>query len=103
MPDGEYELGGLPAIKKGREVRLKEGGAIAGSGTDLMDCLKTVVLDMDIPLEAAVAAATINPARRIGIADKYGSLEPGKYADIVLLDKKDLSIKKILRKGSPIG
>ncbi len=103
MPDGEYELGGLPAIKKGREVRLKEGGAIAGSGTDLMDCLKTVVLDMNLPIEAAVAAATINPAKRIGIADKYGSLEPGKYADIVLLDKKDLSIKKILRKGSPIG
>ena len=103
MPDGEYELGGLPAIKKGREVRLKEGGAIAGSGTDLMDCLRTVVLDMGLPLEIAVAAATINPARRIGISDKYGSLEPGRLADIVLLDKTTLTIKKILRKGSPVG
>ena len=103
MPDGEYDLGGLPAIKKGREVRLKDGGAIAGSGTDLMDCLKTVVLDMGLPLEVAVAAATINPAKRIGIYDKYGSLEPGKLADIVLLNKNDLSINRILRKGSPIG
>ncbi len=103
MPDGEYDLGGLPAIKKGREVRLKDGGAIAGSGTDLMDCLKTVVLDMGLPLEVAVAAATVNPAKRIGIYDKYGSLEPGKLADIVLLNKKDLSINTIFRKGSPIG
>ena len=103
MPDGEYDLGGLAAIKKGREVRLKDGGAIAGSGTDLMDCLRTVVLDMGLPLEIAVAAATINPARRIGISDKYGSLEPGRLADIVLLDKTTLKIKKILRKGSPVG
>ena len=103
MPDGEYDLGGLTAIKKGREVRLKDGGAIAGSGTDLMDCLRTVVLDMGLPLEIAVAAATINPARRIGISDKYGSLEPGRLADIVLLDKTTLTIKKILRKGSPVG
>ena len=103
MPDGEYDLGGLAAIKKGREVRLKDGGAIAGSGTDLMDCLRTVVLDMGLPLEIAVAAATINPARRIGISDKYGRLEPGRLADIVLLDKTTLTIKKILRKGSPVG
>ena len=103
MPDGEYDLGGLPAIKKGREVRLKDGGAIAGSGTDLMDCLRTVVLDMGLPLEVALAAATVNPAKRIGIYDKYGSLEPGKLADIVLLNKKDLSINRIFRKGSPIG
>jgi N-acetylglucosamine-6-phosphate deacetylase len=49
-----------------------------------------------------VAAATVNPAKRIGIYDKYGSLEPGKLADIVLLNKKDLSINTIFRKGSPI-
>ncbi len=103
MPDGEYDLGGLPAVKKGREVRLKDGGAIAGSASDLMDCLRTAVLEMGIPLETAVAAATVNPARRIGIYDRYGSLEPGKLADVVLLSKKDLSIRRVYRKGSPVG
>lgn len=103
MPDGEYDLGGLAAVKKGREVRLVDGGAIAGSGTDLMDCLRTVVLDMGLPIETAVAAATINPAKRIGIDDRYGSLEPGRLADIVLLDRTTLTIKKIFRKGSPVG
>ena len=102
MPDGEYELGGLPTIKTGREVRLKEGGAIAGSVTDLMGCLKTVVTEMGLPLETAVAAATINPARRIGIDDKYGTLEVGKIADIVLLSKENLEIKGIYKKGTPI-
>ncbi|MCR5476256.1 MAG: N-acetylglucosamine-6-phosphate deacetylase [Lachnospiraceae bacterium] len=103
MPDGEYDLGGLPAVKKGREVRLKDGGAIAGSASDLMDCLRTAVLEMGIPLETAVAAATVNPARRIGIYDRYGSLEPGKLADVVLLSKKDLSLVRVYRKGSPVG
>lgn len=97
MPDGEYELGGLPTVKKGREIRLVEGGAIAGSVTDLMDCLRTVVLEMGIPLETAVAAATINPARCIGIDDRYGSLEAGKRADIVLLDKNSLDVKRVIQ------
>ncbi len=95
MPDGEYELGGLPTVKKGREIRLVDGGAIAGSGTDLMECLRIAVLEMRIPLETAVAAATINPARCIGVDDRYGSLESGKRANIVLLDKNNLEIKRM--------
>ena len=38
-------------------------GALAGSATNLMECLKTVVQKMGIPLETAVACATRNPAR----------------------------------------
>ena len=97
MPDGEYELGGLPIIKKGKEIRLAEGGSIAGSCTDLMGCLKTAVREMGIPLEDAVAAATINPARCISVDDKYGSLEVGKLANIVLLGIDDLEVKRVIR------
>ena len=96
MPDGEYELGGLPTIKKGKEIRLAEGGAIAGSGTDLMGCLKTAVKEMGIPLETAVAAATINPARCIGIDERYGSLEVGKRANVVLIGRDDLEVKRVI-------
>ncbi len=96
MPDGDYELGGLATIKKGKEIRLLDGGAIAGSGTDLMGCLQTAVSDMGIPLEDAVAAATINPARCIEIADKYGSLEIGKSPGIVLLGRDDLEVKRVI-------
>ncbi len=97
MPDGEYELGGLATIKKGKEIRLKDGGTIAGSVTDLMGCLRTAVLEMGIPLEKAVAAATINPAWCIGISDRYGSLEAGKLANIVLIDQKDLEIRHVIK------
>jgi imidazolonepropionase-like amidohydrolase len=37
-----------------------------------------------LPYEAALAAITINPARIWGIADRVGSLEPGRDADVVI-------------------
>ena len=48
-----------------------------------------------IPLEEAIAAATINPAKSIGIFDHTGSLTPGKRADVILLDK-DLNLVKVI-------
>ena len=39
-----------------------------------------------LPMEEAWKAITINPATQIGIADRVGSLEPGKDADIVIMD-----------------
>jgi imidazolonepropionase-like amidohydrolase len=39
-----------------------------------------------LPAETAVRAATIEPARLWGVADRVGSLEPGKDADLVLFD-----------------
>ena len=102
MPDGEYDLGGLLVDKRGRECRLKEGGAIAGSGSDLMDCLKIVVKEMGIPLETAVAAATINPARRIGVDDLHGQIAPGRYGDLVLLDKETLELKGVFKQGKKV-
>ena len=53
---------------------------------------------MNIPLESAVRCATLNPAKSIGIDDKYGSLEEGKYANAVVLDK-NLNIVSIIQKG----
>ncbi len=99
MEDGEYELGGQPVIKEGRICRLKEEGNIAGSVSNLFDCLRTAVLDMDIPLARAVASCTINPARRIGADKLYGSIEPGKFADLLLVDKESFELKKVIKRG----
>ena len=98
MEDGQYELGGQPVTVVGNVATLTEGGAIAGSATNLMDCMRTVVKEMHIPFESAVRCATLNPAKSIGIDDKYGSLEEGKYANAVVLDK-DLNIVSIIQKG----
>ena len=37
-------------------------------------------------MEEALAAATINAAAALGVSDKYGSLEEGKMADMLILN-----------------
>jgi len=51
-----------------------------------------------IPFKQAVKSATINPAKAIRVDDKTGSVQVGKLADIVVLDK-DLEIKLVIVKG----
>ena len=101
MPDGQYTLGGLDVNVVGRLATLVSDGAIAGSATNLMDCMRTVVKKMGIPLETAVACATINPAKSLGVEEEYGSIEKGKKADIVLLDS-DLELTAVIKDGVKI-
>lgn len=101
MPDGEYALGGQKVIKKGNVATL-EDGTIAGSATNLMDCLRIAVQKMQIPLESAVKCAAVNPARSVGIYDRYGSITPGKTANLVLLKEEDLSTVQVILKGKCI-
>ena len=84
MPDGEYELGGQTIILKGGRSNLSVGGAIAGSAANLFDCFQNAV-KFGIPLEIAVQAAAINPARAVSIDSLVGSLEIGKAADFLIL------------------
>lgn len=97
MDDGTYTLGGLPVMVKGNLATL-EDGTIAGSATNLMDCMRTAVQKMNIPLEMAIATATINPAKAIGEEKMYGSIAIGKYADAILMTP-DLNIRGIVHKG----
>mgnify|MGYP004461651155 CR=1 FL=1 len=98
MPDGQYTLGGLDVKVVGKRATLVSDGAIAGSATNLADCMRTVVKEMQIPLETAVACATINPAKSLGIDDQYGSIKAGKKADIVLL-KDNLDLQAVIKDG----
>ena len=98
MPDGQYTLGGLDVKVVGKRATLVSDGAIAGSATNLADCMRTVVKEMQIPLETAIACATINPAKSLGIDDQYGSIKAGKKADIVLL-KDNLDLQAVVKDG----
>ena len=86
LEDGEYTLGGQPVTVKGNLATLHDG-TIAGSATNLMDCMRFVVKEVGLPLETAVRCATANPAREIGIYHDVGSITAGKKADFVLLDQ----------------
>jgi N-acetylglucosamine-6-phosphate deacetylase len=100
LADGIYTLGGQKVHKNGSRATLADG-TIAGSVTNLMDCMVTAVRDMHIPFEVAVACASENPAKEIGIFDRCGSIEVGKEADLVLLDK-DLNIQEVYLNGKKI-
>ena len=84
MPDGRYTLGGQEVFLKGRIPRLADG-TIAGSATNLYDCM-LLAIAFGIPREEALAAATILPARQIGAEEELGSIEAGKRADFVICD-----------------
>ncbi len=100
MSDGDYTLGGQAVTVKGKLATLADG-TIAGSVTDLMNCMRTAV-SFGIPLEDAVWAAAVNPARSIGIFSRMGSLEPGKRANVVVLDQ-NLELKDVFFRGELVS
>ena len=99
MPDGDYTLGGQPVQVKGKYATLDDG-TLAGSVTDLMSCMKTAV-SFGIPLEDAVRAAAVNPAKSIGIYSRVGSIENGKLANLAVLDQ-DLELKAVVFRGEVV-
>lgn len=98
LKDGEYSLGGQSVRVRGNLASL-EDDTIAGSVTNLLDCMREAVREMGIPLESAVKCAAVNSARSVGIYDEFGSITPGKKADVVLLHKEDLELRQVIMNG----
>ncbi|MFI5661098.1 N-acetylglucosamine-6-phosphate deacetylase [Streptomyces sp. NPDC051684] len=96
--DGRYMLGPLEVEVKDSVARLVEGGSIAGSTLTLDRAFKRAVTVDKLPVEDVVRAISANPAQLLGLYDKVGSLEPGKDADLVVLDAQ-FEVKGVLRKG----
>lgn len=93
LADGVYDLGGQQVTVCGKVATLADG-TIAGSVTNLFDCMGKI-MEFGIPAEEAIAAATMNPAKSIGIYDEVGSLTAGKRADMLLVDK-DFRLVEVL-------
>ncbi|MFJ3724267.1 N-acetylglucosamine-6-phosphate deacetylase [Streptomyces sp. NPDC090045] len=96
--DGTYHLGPLEVEVKKGVARLVEGGSIAGSTLTLDTAFKRSVTLDKLPVESVVQAISANPAKLIGLYDEIGSLEPGKYADLVVLDAA-FDVKGVMRRG----
>ena len=96
--DGRYMLGPLEVEVTDGVARLVEGGSIAGSTLTLDRAFRRAVTVDRLPVQDVVAALSANPARLLGIDDRVGSLEPGKDADLVLLDQ-DFTLKGVMRHG----
>ncbi|MFI6936611.1 N-acetylglucosamine-6-phosphate deacetylase [Streptomyces sp. NPDC050287] len=96
--DGRYVLGPLEVEVSEGVARLVQGGSIAGSTLTLDRAFQRAVTTDGLPVRDVVAALSANPARVLGMYDAIGSLEPGKDADLVLLDA-DFALKGVMRRG----
>ena len=99
MPDGAFDL-------EGRSATLAEGraflsdGTIAGAAVNLFDGLRNAIR-FGIRREDAVEAATITPARRIGMQDRIGAIAPGCYADFIVCDD-EMNLAQVYLHGVPV-
>ena len=99
-PEGtRFQLGGQDAWLRGGVAKLADG-TIACSATNLWTCLQNV-LKWNVPEEEAIRAATFNPAKAIGAADKVGTIETGKLADFVVTNA-DYTQKRVFIGGKEI-
>ncbi|MGW5479004.1 N-acetylglucosamine-6-phosphate deacetylase [Streptomyces sp. NPDC004008] len=97
--DGRYMLGPLEVEVTDGVARLVQGGSIAGSTLTLDRAFRRAVTVDRLPVQDVVAAISANPARLLGVYDRVGSLEPGKDADLVLLDE-EFALKGVMRRGA---
>ncbi len=95
MPDGRYQLGPI-------EVDVKDGkctsnGSLAGSVLTMDRAVRNVTKFSDWTLRDAVQAATLNPARAVGLGAHHGVLAPGAHADVTVLSRSGEVLKTVVR------
>jgi len=85
LPEGRYIIHDRPLIIEGTQLKCETAGVLAGTVAGLNQCLLNVTR-CGFPAGMAIKMATENPARSVGVFDRKGSVEPGKDADLVLLN-----------------
>lgn len=97
LGDGISELGGQKVIVKDDVARLADG-TIAGSVLRMNEGVWNFWQNTGCSLPESIAAASLNPARELGIEQEYGSVAIGKRADLTLLDER-LQVKRTIIGG----
>jgi len=101
LPEGTpFELGGKKCVVKNGVCLLADESALAGSAASMIDLVRTMVRDVGIPLSEAVAMASRNPARQIGLEGK-GEIAIGNDADLVVFSP-EFEVKQTFVAGAQI-
>ena len=99
--DGRYVLGSLDVDVKNGVARLARGDSLAGS-TLTMDAAFRNALRCGLSFDAASQAASLNPARVLGLDAEIGSIELGKRANLVVLDA-ELAVAAVIVDGNVVA
>jgi N-acetylglucosamine-6-phosphate deacetylase len=94
MPDGRYQLGPIQVDVK--DGRCTSNGSLAGSVLTMDRAVRNVTKFSHWSLRDAVRAATLNPAKAVGLSGNYGILSPGARADFNVLSASGEVIKTIV-------
>jgi N-acetylglucosamine-6-phosphate deacetylase len=101
LPDGSrFSLFGKNCVVEGGVSLLADRSALAGSASRMIDLVRTMVRDVDVPLHETITMATANPARAIGLETK-GHLAVGADADFVVLSP-ELEVLRTFSRGEEI-
>ena len=84
MPDGEYALGGQPVFVRDGTAAFADG-TLAGSVLTMNRAFANVRRFAGVSLSEAARLSSGNAARQLGLSDRFGSIAPGRAADLVIL------------------
>lgn len=85
MPDGAYDVMGVPILVERGAAFLPDGQTLAGSTLTMARAVWNIMAFTGVSLTAAAEMASLTPARTLGLDRDYGSIEPGKVADLAVL------------------
>jgi N-acetylglucosamine-6-phosphate deacetylase len=97
LPDGAYELGPSEVTVHHGVATLKGKGALAGGTATLLEVVRTTIASGVSPADA-VLAATLVPARLLGLENQIGALRAGARADVVVVGPR-FELLQVLRGG----
>ena len=100
LGDGIYSLGGLSVHVNGRRATLADG-TLACSVSDVFEECRNVI-SFGVAPEEAIAAASRNPAKAMGLENKIGDIRPGLLADLLVVTP-DFALEKVYIGGKEVG
>ena len=85
----------------GPDLNYDTDGHLAGSHLTLDAAVRNMMAHTGCGICQAVRMATANPARLLGLDADRGSLDPGKLADVLLIDD-EANVKKVFFRGNEV-